>query len=369
MIEIHGPTYKYAGEILDKPEIIFVNDHHYDEFDHCFHVKKLLENSTVDPQLHTLIFDHINHEDDLKEYNCVHFPIFLASESQEFSNANIETNWNLKPNTFNFMINKPRFHRIFLLQLIEHFQLSNYSHSLPWKATDAFLNPRIRTTTNDPHFLNIIDSINKTSVPVTDYKFGPEVTMEYGIRNGNFLNAETYKHLLKTTVFEPSCISIISEPIFFEREALVSEKTIMALYGGTFPIWFGGWKCADSMRYLGFDVFDDIIDHSYEDLPNPIERCYYAIERNLHLLTDYNKTKKLADQNHSRFQHNLDLLRSNVCLTECFAQLDKCTPEVRIALLKIMPEFRHKMFEKDFKDHVVLGTPSGNNDYNKTGLV
>ena len=34
-----------------------------------------------------------------------------------------------------------------------------------------------------------------------------------------------------------------------------------------------------------------------------------------------------------------------------------------------MPEFRHKMFEKDFKDHVVLGTPSGNNDYNKTGLV
>jgi len=104
-------------------------------------------------------------------------------------------------------------------------------------------------------------------------------------------------------------------------------------------------------------------------LPNPIERCYYAIERNLHLLTDYNKTKELADQNHSRFQHNLDLLRSNVCLKECFAQLDKCTPEVRIALLKIMPEFRHKMFEKDFKDHVVLGTPSGNNDYNKTGLV
>jgi hypothetical protein len=369
MIEIHGPTYKYAGEVLDKPEIIFVNDHHYDEFDHCFHVKKLLENSTVDPHLHTLVFDHINHEDELKEYNCVHFPIFLASESQEFFNADIKTNWNLKPNTFNFMINKPRFHRIFLLQLIEHFQLSNYSHSLPWKATDAFLNPRIRTTTNDPHFLNIIDSINKTSVPVTDYKFGPEVTMDYGIRNGNFLNAETYKHLLKTTVFEPSCISIISEPIFFEREALVSEKTIMALYGGTFPIWFGGWKNADSMRYLGFDVFDDIIDHSYEDLPNPIERCYYAIKRNLPLLIDYNKTKKLADQNHSRFQHNLDLLRSNVCLTECFKQLDKSTPEVQTALLKIMPQFRHRMFEKNFKDHVVLGTPSGNNDYNKTGLV
>ena len=369
MIEIHGPTYKYAGEILDKPEIIFVNDHHYDDVDHCFHVKKLLENSTCNPQLHTLIFDHVNHEDELKEYNCIHFPIFLASESKEFFDADIETNWNVKPNTFNFMINKPRFHRIFLLQLIEHFELTNYSHSLPWKATDAFLNPRIKNVTDNPLFLNIINGITKTSAPVTDYKFGPERTLDKGILNGNFKNAETYKHLLKTTVFEPSCISIISEPIFFEKEALVTEKTIMALYGGTFPIWFGGWKCADSMRYLGFDVFDDIIDHSYEDLSNPIERCYYAIERNLHLLTNYNKTKKLADQNHSRFQHNLDLLRSNVCLKECFKQLDKSTPEVRTALLKIMPEFRHRMFKKDFKDHVVLGTPAGNNDYNKTGLV
>ena len=383
MIEIHGPTYKYSGEILDKPEIIFVNDHHYDEFDHCFHVKKLLENSTVDPQLHTLIFDHINHEDELKEYNCVHFPIFLASESQEFVNTDIKINWKEKTKTFNFMINKPRFHRIFLLQLIEHFQLTNFSHSLPWKATDAFLNPlihRIRTTTDNPHFLNIIDSVTKTNVPITEYKFGPEITMDYGIKNGNFLNAETYKSLLKTTVFEPSCISIISEPIFFEREALVSEKTIMALYGGTFPIWFGGWKCADSMRYLGFDVFDDIIDHSYEDLPNPIERCYYAIERNMHLLTDFDKTKKLADQCHSRFQHNLDLLQSNVCLKECFAQLDKATPQVRTALLQIMPQFRHRMFEKDFKEVVknyknkntdrrIFGTTATGAEHNKNGLV
>jgi hypothetical protein len=217
--------------------------------------------------------------------------------------------------------------------------------------------------------LNIINGISKTSASVTDFRFGPEEQLDYGIKNGNFKNSETYKHLLKTTVFEPSCISIISEPIFFEKEALVTEKTIMALYGGTFPIWFGGWKCAESMRYLGFDVFDDIIDHSYEDLPNPIERCYYAIERNLHLLSNHDKIKKLADKNHSRFQHNLDLLRSNVCLNECFAQLDKCTPEVRTALLKIMPQFRHRMFEKDFKEHKILGNPADGNEYNKKVLV
>ena len=87
------------------------------------------------------------------------------------------------------------------------------------------------------------------------------------------------------------------------------------------------------------------------------------------MLTDYNKTKKLADQNHSRFQHNLDLLRSNVCLKECFKQIDKSTPEVQTALLKIMPEFRHRMFEKQLKDYKILGEPIQGANHDKKGLV
>ena len=59
MIELQGPTYKYNGEVLSEPEIIFINDHCYDEQDQCFHVKKLLDNSSCDPKLHTLIFDQI----------------------------------------------------------------------------------------------------------------------------------------------------------------------------------------------------------------------------------------------------------------------------------------------------------------------
>ena len=43
MIELHGPTYKYNGERLEKPEIIWINDHCYDEEDQCFHVERLLE--------------------------------------------------------------------------------------------------------------------------------------------------------------------------------------------------------------------------------------------------------------------------------------------------------------------------------------
>ena len=289
MIEIHGPTYKYTGEILDKPEIIVVRDHHYNEEDQCFHIQKLLENSTCDPHLHTLLFDHVLiHDDVLKDYNIILYPTFIAREEREFNQQLIEVDWNKRQCTFNFMINKPRKHREILLQLIKRFNLINYTHSLPWKHN------------------------NINSIPVTDYKFGPEVVMDKGIRNGSFKNAETYNKLLKTTVFEPSCISLITEPVFFERESILTEKTIMSIYSGTLPIWVGGWRCADALRSFGFDVFDDIVDHSYQDLDDPFDRCYHAIERNLNLLRDFDLVHKFIQNNKSRFEHNLNLLKNNV---------------------------------------------------------
>ena len=289
MIEIHGPTYKYKGEILDKPEIIVVRDHHYSEIDYCFHIQKLLENSTCDPHLHTLLFDHVLiHDDVLKDYNIILYPTFIAREEREFNQQLIEVDWNKRQCTFNFMINKPRKHREILLQLIKRFNLINYTHSLPWKHNDI------------------------NSIPVTDYKFGPEVVMDKGIRNGSFKNAETYDKLLKTTVFEPSCISVITEPAFFERESILTEKTIMSIYSGTLPIWVGGWRCADALRSFGFDVFDDIVDHSYQDLDDPFDRCYHAIECNLNLLRDFDLVHEFIQNNKSRFEHNLNLLKNNV---------------------------------------------------------
>jgi hypothetical protein len=368
MIEIFGPNYKYTGEILTTPEIIYINDHHYDETDRCFHVQKLLENSACDTDQHTLIFDHVNHEDALKEYKSVCVPLFLASEAEEFKKQNIEINWGQKTHLFNFMINKPRLHREFLLMLIEHFNLYNYTHSLAWKSISTS-NTTLSGITTNPLYLDIINSCY-INTPVTNYKFGPEITMEKGIKNGNFTNAETYKHLLKENVFEPACISLITEPCFYEKEALVSEKTLMSIFGGNLPIWVGGWRCADSMKYLGFDVFDDIIDHSYQHMEDPLDRCYYAIERNLDLLKNFEQTKQFVNKNQDRLQYNLDLVLSNVFLKECFDQVEK-NPEIKDVLMRIIPAFRHNMFAyyRNFKDYKLHGKIVYGAIHDKTGLV
>jgi hypothetical protein len=110
---------------------------------------------------------------------------------------------------------------------------------------------------------------------------------------------------------------LITEPAFFERETIITEKTIMAIYGGTIPVWVGGWRIADYMRDQGFDVFDDIVDHSYQDLTDPWDRCYYAIERNVNLLKDFDTVQKFVHNNKHRLQANLELLESNTFVNNC----------------------------------------------------
>ena len=276
--------YRYTGEVLYKPEIIYVVDHHYDEENNCWPLQQLLDNSKCDPYSHTLLFDMHLHDDIFVKYNPLCIPFFCATTVKEFQKENIIPNWTNKTKTFNFMINKLRPHRKRLLELVEELNLTDYTYSLPWRE-----NPF-------------------TSLPVTNYMIGTETQMPQGIRSGSIRNSQNYKQLLQKTVFEPSCISLITEPTYIEKESLISEKTIMAIYGGTVPIWVGGWRCADSMRMLGFDVFDDLVDHSYQSLEDPLRRVEKSIELNLDLLSSFTMTPQIL----LRLQHNLDLMLNGV---------------------------------------------------------
>ena len=354
MIEIFGPSYRYGGEILTKPEIIYVTDHHYDEEHQCFHVKTLLDNSECDPMQHLVVFDHMNHEDELSNYNTLYLPVFLSAEAKYFTDAAIQPNWSHKPYSFNFMINKSRPNRQFLLLLIKHFDLKNYSYTLCWQNVDIRRPSLARRTSN----LDYKTIIYQTQIDIEPryYTMGHEVVMERGLRYGEATNAQNYVNLLKHNVFEPSCVSLITEPCFYERETLKTEKTLMAMYGGTLPIWVGGWAIPQSLRDLGFDVFDDIIDHSYERMEDPWDRAYYAVERNLDLLRDTDKVRDFIANNHARFQHNIDLIQRNVFLEDLAAKISRYDEKTQYYLLEIARGFRFRMFA----DYKLLGDLWGN---------
>jgi hypothetical protein len=319
MIKFVGSSYQYQGEVLTTPEIIFIEDHHYNEELRSFPVQKLLENSTCGPRAHTLVFDHVlRHDDVLSDYCCVFLPLLLARYTNQFIQQNIIPNWTNKTQTFNFMINKTRIHRNFLLMLLEHFELNNYEYTLCWKHNTV---NRSRMIIEAPQYQDIIEQA-KLTISNRQYLFGTERLLDQGLQYGSITNPEVYQTFLQQAVFEPTCYSLITEPAFYERETIVTEKTIMAIYGGTMPIWVGGWRIADWMRDQGFDVFDDLIDHSYQDLADPYDRCYHAIYKNYELLNDFETSKKVIEYSQDRLQHNLDLLKQNQFQTECQAKID-----------------------------------------------
>jgi hypothetical protein len=316
MKQLVGSQYQYQGERLPHGEIVFVRDHHFDEQNLNFPVQQLLENSLGN---HVVIFDHVlQHDDVLKNYDLVFFPSFMARECHEFQQQQIVTDWTCKTKTFNFMINKPRPHRELLLRLIREHGLDNFNHSLAWRSN----------TVND--------------IAVTDYRLGTEIAMDRGVRNGSIPNARTYQELLQRSVFEPSCISLITEPCYYERETIITEKTIMAVYAGTFPIWVGGWRIPDYLASIGFDTFNDIIDHSYQNLADPLDRCRRALELNLELLKNFDRALQLNQQCQTRFLTNVQLIQQNQFRALCLQQIEKTQGPLRQALCEILGLTAHK---------------------------
>jgi hypothetical protein len=111
-------------------------------------------------------------------------------------------------------------------------------------------------------------------------------------------------------VYQKSAVSLIAESLRYQKGAVFTEKTVLAVAGLTFPIWVGGYGQAQEWKQCGFDTFDDIIDHSYQYCPTLIERCWHAIKLNLELLKNKDLLVQLRNTHLSRLHNNRDLLMS-----------------------------------------------------------
>lgn len=80
-----------------------------------------------------------------------------------------------------------------------------------------------------------------------------------------------------------SCINISVETSI--RNFFPTEKTLQPIAVGRIPIWVGKMGMVEEVRQQGFDVFDDIIDHSYDTIYNPKERIKATIQLNKPLLS------------------------------------------------------------------------------------
>jgi hypothetical protein len=71
------------------------------------------------------------------------------------------------------------------------------------------------------------------------------------------------------------------------REVFLTEKTFKAFAYRQIPIWFSVPNTVNEVRKLGFDVFDDIIDHSYDIIADEDMRRSTVINELTRFCTTY----------------------------------------------------------------------------------
>jgi hypothetical protein len=116
-----------------------------------------------------------------------------------------------------------------------------------------------------------------------------------------------------STYYKNTFVEIVSETTFKEPTLLLTEKTYHAFLGCNFPILNSTVGTVEHLREIGFDMYDDIIDHSYDTITDPFERVYTLITKNQELLSNGEKIRKLWKDNLDRMLKNIDFMRDRMC--------------------------------------------------------
>jgi len=122
-------------------------------------------------------------------------------------------------------------------------------------------------------------------------------------------NVENFNFKLKN-YYSDVFIEIINETSFTEKCFNLTEKTLNSFYGCNFPIMLSSAGSVEFLRNIGFDMFDDIIDHSYDLIVDPIDRIHSAIYNNKNLLMG--EAKELWPKNIDRFLSNVDIAKNKM---------------------------------------------------------
>lgn len=106
-------------------------------------------------------------------------------------------------------------------------------------------------------------------------------TYAQGNSPSNWLDNFRQLHAL----YQRCVTNVVTESVYQWRPGVISEKTLHAFVACQVPILIAHPGSVNDCRRLGFDMFDDILDNSFDLLPND-QRLHAALELNRHWITD-----------------------------------------------------------------------------------
>jgi hypothetical protein len=272
---------------------------------------------------------------ELLNYQVYCAPFYLAN-SANFIVKNLPEKQEYQTQyTFNFMINKKQINRFLCMKLVELFGLTNYNYT--WSGVDSRFD--MTDILNELNYLGSSSPLTPEQVSflLSNITIPARFINQIDENNNNsylkFSNTSDSWNGGLNNIFASSAVSLITESLSFQKSIVFTEKTAYALLGKTFPIWIGGGiNQAQKFEQMGFDVFHDVIDHSYQFYDTLIERCYYAFERNLDILTNYEYSCKIRESMMHRLDLNQQLLKNKQVDIFCKQQISQWPRELQQAI-------------------------------------
>jgi len=144
-------------------------------------------------------------------------------------------------------------------------------------------------------------------------KFKESAEYVYCDGTNTYSNFDNFFKLLP--LYTSTVIEIITESTALENTPQLNEKFVHCVIGRCFPIVIGTFKNVEIYREMGYDMFDDIIDHSYDYETNPFYRMKMAIDANIDILTNkelavslYYKHKERLNKNVEHYKNHYDVV-------------------------------------------------------------
>jgi hypothetical protein len=245
---------------------------------------------------------------------------------------------------FNFSVNRKRVNRFLMMKIIEWFGLSNMNYT--WSGADFNFDLSViiqeMKSIKSPVWADDFQSF--VLAPIAIEKKWIKVQGDTAVEATHIrpVDNQSAWHAGLDQLYSTSAVSLISESIDYQAGAGYTEKTSFAVFGRTFPLWVGGKYQAEQFAKLGYDTFDDVIDHSYQYRDTLIERCYHAIADNLRILTDLEHAAVLRNSMLERLTVNRQKL-----LTDCLNPAESAAKLQKFIKDPSRPGYREQL-SRDF---------------------
>jgi hypothetical protein len=136
-------------------------------------------------------------------------------------------------------------------------------------------------------------------------------TFNTDYRTINFVQHKNFDTFLRP-LYQDSFVEIVAETCYAEPSFMLTEKILNPIYGCNFPIILSSVGIVSHLEQLGFDMFRDVIDHSYDQIKDPFDRLVRAFKDNHQILTDVEYAKSQWRAHKDRLLNNVEFAKDKL---------------------------------------------------------